>query len=56
MALTVVELRQQGFGDTLSLISGFVRTEDHGDNSVLEKNFVETSNYVELQEEEICYV
>ena len=55
MALTVVELRQQGFGDTLSLISGFALTEDRGDNSVLEKDFVETSNYVELKEKGVYY-
>jgi hypothetical protein len=38
--LTVVELRHR-------VISGFAWTEDHGDNNVLEKDFVESSNSIE---------
>jgi hypothetical protein len=37
----------QSFGEVLELLSSFDWTQDHGDNSVLKKDFVETSGYVE---------
>ena len=37
----------QGFGDVLNSHSSFSWTEDHGDNNVLKKDFVETANYAE---------
>jgi len=40
-------IEAQGFGSVLNLLSGFSWSEDHGDNNVLEKDFVETSNYTE---------
>lgn len=40
-------IEAQGFGSLLDGLSGFEWTEDHGDNDVLEKDFVETANYTE---------
>jgi hypothetical protein len=40
-------LEAQGFCSLLDPISGFVWTQDHGDNNVIEKDFVETANYTE---------
>ena len=40
-------IEAQGFGSLLNGLSGFSWTEDHGDNNVLEKDFVETANYAE---------
>lgn len=37
----------QGFASLLDNLSGFSWTQDHGDNNVLEKDFVETPNYSE---------
>lgn len=40
-------IEAQGFASLLHGLSGFSWTEDHGDNNVLEKDFVETANYSE---------
>ncbi len=40
-------IEAQGFGSLLNQLSGFNWTQDHGDNNVLEKDFVETTNYTE---------
>lgn len=40
-------IEAQGFGSLLNSLSGFDWTQDHGDNNVLEKDFVETANYTE---------
>jgi len=37
----------QGFGEVLDCLSSFVWSEDHGDNHVLKKDFVETADYTE---------
>lgn len=37
----------RGFGEILDLLSDFDWTQDHGDSSVLERDFVETANYTE---------
>ena len=37
----------RGFGETLSALSSFDWTEDHGDTNVLKKDFVETASYTE---------
>ncbi len=37
----------QSFGDVLDSLSSFNWTQDHGDNNVLKKDFVETDNYSE---------
>ena len=41
----------QGFASTLDMVSGFDWTQDHGDSNVLEKDFVETANYMEKVDE-----
>lgn len=40
-------IEAQGFGSLLNHISGFSWSEDHGDNNVLEEDFVETPNHTE---------
>ena len=40
-------IEAQGFCSLLNSLSEFSWSEDHGDKSVLGKDFVETSNYVE---------
>jgi hypothetical protein len=40
-------IEAQGFASTLASIPGYAWTQDHGDNNVLEKDFVETASYTE---------
>ncbi|MFL6140907.1 MAG: DUF6345 domain-containing protein [Labedaea sp.] len=40
-------IEAQGFGSLLEGLSQFAWTEDHGDNGVVEKDFVDTASYVE---------
>ena len=40
-------IEAQGFGEVLELLSAFDWTQDHGNENVLKKDFVETSNYSE---------
>jgi hypothetical protein len=40
-------IEAQGFASTLDGLPGYDWTQDHGDSDVLEKDFVETSNYSE---------
>jgi len=40
-------IEAQGFASILNLLNEFSWTQDHGDNNVLEKDFVETSGYSE---------
>lgn len=40
-------IEAQGFASLLDTLSGFDWIEDHGDSGVLEKDFVETANYME---------
>lgn len=40
-------IEAQGFASTLSTLNQFSWTQDHGDNNVLEKDFVETTSYTE---------
>ncbi len=37
----------QGFGEMLNHLSSFYWTDDHGEEDVLRKDFVETQNYIE---------
>jgi hypothetical protein len=40
-------IEAQGFASTLAPLAGYAWTQDHGDNAVLERDFVETANYTE---------
>ena len=41
----------RGFGEVWNCLSSFNWTQDHGDNNVLRKDFVETANYDEKVDE-----
>lgn len=47
-------IEAQGFASAFDIISGFDWTQDHGDNNVLEKDFVVTANYSEKTEQVDC--
>ncbi len=44
-------IEAQGFGSVLNILSQFSWTQDHGDEDVLEKDFVETASYTEKVDE-----
>lgn len=47
-------IEAQSFASTFTMIPGYSWTEDHGDNNVLEKDFVVTANYSEKSDDVDC--